>query len=120
VTPEIFASCIRKEIVDFGLEKYIDFFKKGTFEYGETDESWESVLRIYNALDEEGKQFFVRFMRYIMRDTISSVLSIIDGSSLLSKDYDEEFKLTYGQNQNDLTGYLKDHFMAQEEDAGYK
>jgi hypothetical protein len=74
---------------------------------------WPDMARLYRSLTEEQRRAFMEAVRQVVVDTMSQILGILDGSSLLAKHRDD-FHLTYGDHQNELNGDLQDYFLSPE------
>jgi len=112
MTPEEFVVSIRAEVLDQNLRAYDEILATPLPDV--KDERWRQILGQFVAMTK-GQQEAVRLLvRQSMVDTISSVLGILDGTSLLEH-YRERFALTYGEEGEKLNGDLQDFFLAEEE-----
>ncbi len=114
MTDREFVRSIKDEIFDKSLHRYFEILR--TIDRDSiTHMYWKATASLYDKLDHKGKEQLRFFARLIMEDTLSSVLSYIDGSSTFStQEEGEDFKLTSGEQV--ISGMLHDFFLATLED----
>jgi len=108
MTSEQFVSCIRKELLEMNLSMYMAEMD------GSGGVHWPRLKAFYTRLDDISRQDLSFAIRQVMVDTISNLLGILDGSSLLNE-YRDEFHLRYDGDSKDLNGQLQDLFLEAEE-----
>jgi hypothetical protein len=113
MTPEDFVSCIRREILEGNLALYKNSIARSTSGSEPGPQNWPRMAEFYRSLNNEDRQTFMAIVRQIIVDTLSNVLGILDGSTLLEK-HRGYFKLTYGDEARKLNGELQDLFLSGE------
>ncbi len=111
MTPEEFVSCIRREVLEANLATYKRDLE--TSLSNSRKSHWAKTAKFYNSLTEEQRNQFIEAVQQIMLDTLSNVLGVLDGSTLLEKHRDY-FHLTYGQTPTELNGDLQDILLSPE------
>src|SRR5688572_18606217 len=99
MTPEDFVSCIRREILEVNLALYSQDFGRPLSE----PNAWPRMTKLYQSLTEEQQAQFMEGIRQVMVDTLSNVLGILDGSTLVEH-YRGSFRLTYDNQPQKLNG----------------
>ena len=74
---------------------------------------WPQIAQLYRSLTEEQRRQFMEGIRQVIVDTLSNMLGILDGSTLLEKHRDD-FHLTYGDDPQEINGDLQDLFLSTE------
>ena len=114
MTDREFVKSIKDEIFDKSLHRYFEILR--TIDRDSiTHMYWKATASLYDKLDHKGREQLRFFARLIMEDTLSSVLSYLDGSSTFAtQEESEDFKLTSGEQV--ISGMLHDFFLATLED----
>lgn len=99
-------------LYELGVKEGLEIYQ-GIYETPESDEvtdpHYKKALNFYNRISEEDKVVLMKIIEQTMVDTISSMLSIIDGSTPLDDDDSVEPKLLL--NSMDTEGELQDLFL---------
>jgi hypothetical protein len=111
MTPEEFISCIRHEVLEDSLTMYREHLDRSLS--GTEKVYWPRMAEFYRSLSDEQRQQFLEAIRQVMVDTLSNVMGILDGSTLLEQHRDF-FHLTYGNERQELNGDLQDLFLSSE------
>jgi hypothetical protein len=72
------------------------------------DPYWKSSLAMYEKMSEESKKVFFNIIRQIEIDTVSNILALLDGVTVL-EGQDGDFVLKLGDEK--LNGDLQDLFL---------
>lgn len=104
---EIFVRSLYETIVKENLELY-KYMYGTTNVTPKTDGYWKEATSLYDGLNDEQKNTFMRIIEQTMIDTISNMLGVIDGSSTL-KDCPVEPELLLDSNGTE--GELQDLFL---------
>lgn len=80
------------------------------------DPVWQGILPIYKNLSEEQQIAFFLFLRMIQVSTMSHILGILDGTTVLTKNI-EKFILKITDEEETMSGNLQDIFFEMEEDG---
>ncbi|MGO4368781.1 hypothetical protein [Pseudomonas sp. PAB10] len=115
MNPKDFVIGLKTTVVDENILIYKDLFSNTPIEDA-TDAYWKRALTLFNSLPIEQREVFFEIIRQTMVDTTSNILGIMDGVSTFDG-ADDEFSLTYGKNNDTLTGDLQSLFLAEEEKA---
>lgn len=108
---EDFVSALRNELMGDLLNQYKEIYKSPHKEA--TDSFYKESITLYNSLNGNQRDILFSIKRQVIVDTISSMLAIIDGISMLSvQDEMLELKEKGGPT---LSGELQDIFLVQEE-----
>lgn len=113
MTPQEFVSCIRREVLEQNLALYHQNLNRSLSPANAQEVHWPRMAELYQSLNEEQRLQFIEGIRLVMVDTLSNVLGILDGSTLLEKHRDY-FHLTYGEEPQKLNGELQDFFLSSE------
>jgi hypothetical protein len=113
MTPQQFISCIRTEILQQNFAIYQSMYSENNLS-GPKSQYWKQMAAFYASLNEGQRKQFEIAARQIMVDTISNMLGVLDGTSILEK-YRDEFHLTYNGDENQINGNLQDYFLAAEQ-----
>jgi len=113
MTPQDFVECIRREILEANLELYCQTLERSLSEPKISDELWRGTGDLYRSLDTDHRRQMIGTIRQVMVATLSNVLGVLDGSSLLERHRDY-FHLTYGTAPTELNGELQDPFLSTE------
>lgn len=113
MTPQEFVLCIRREVLEQNLVAYRQNLERPALITTGRDTQWPRMAELYQSLTEEQRRQFVEGVRQVMVDTLSNVLGILDGSTLLEKHRDY-FHLTYGDDPQAINGELQDLFLSSE------
>jgi len=106
MSPEDFTQIIKKEILTSLSNNYKDLIEKGSLK-----DYWPNMFNFCRSLNDKQKEDFLKIIEQVMIDVISNFFGILDGNCLL-KSYDDNFLLTYGDNQEPLNGMLQDYFLS--------
>jgi hypothetical protein len=112
MTPQDFVSCVRREVLEANLALYRQNLGRSVQSSAEPHTFWPKMTELYQSLTEEQRRQFVEGIRQVMVDTLSNVLGILDGSTLLEH-HRGYFHLTYGDEPHELNGELQDLFLSQ-------
>lgn len=113
MTPEEFVACIRRAVLDDNLAAYRRYLEPATAATTGPHSEWYQVAEVYGALSDEQRGAMISVLRNAIVDTLSNVLGILDGTTLLAT-YRERFRLTYGDDQQQLNGDLQDLLLSEE------
>ncbi len=102
-----FVESLYESIVKENLQLYKNLFET-TNSTSTSDEYWKEAIGFYDTLTVENKDKLMKIIEQTMKDTISNMLGVIDGSSTL-KDCSLEPKLLL--NSIDTRGELQDSFL---------
>ena len=94
MTPDDFVACLRREVLERNLAAYRTSVANAV-DKGAGANHWPRMAELDRSLGEEQRSEFLVAIRQVMIDTLSHVLGILDGSSLLEH-YRDYFHLTYG------------------------
>jgi hypothetical protein len=75
---------------------------------------WQAGMTVYKKLGEEERALMFRFLGMVAKDTVSSVLAILDGVVFVEG---QEAPLALTHNGAALSGDLQDIFLEEMEDA---
>ena len=78
------------------------------------EDAWADVLEALSGLTPEIKSKIAVFATQMCVDSVSHVLGILDGTSIL-ENHRDEFKLTYGKSKKTLNGDLQTYFLTERE-----
>jgi hypothetical protein len=112
ITPKDFVIGLKTTVVDENIGIYKQLFSNTTIKDA-ADESWKRALTLFNSLPTEQREVFFEVIRQTMVDTTSNILGIMDGVSTING-VNAEFLLTYGIDNEALTGDLQSLFLAEE------
>jgi hypothetical protein len=113
VTPQEFSACLRREVIDQNVKVYDRLLTAPPADV--RDDRWRAVAAAYTTMNKEQQTAVRTLVRRVMIDTVSTLLGILDGSSLLDR-HREDFRLTYGKDRTTLNGDLQDYFLADVEE----
>jgi len=108
---EKFAQEIFQEVVIDFYNIYTELLRTELEEV--TDNSLKNGIKLFSILSENHQKVLIQLMIRASIDATSTVLGIIDGTTILSNTW-EEFELIY--NNEVINGFLQDHFLALVED----
>lgn len=91
--PETFVKEIIEVIIQDNIEIYKDIFETTNLS-DVTDEYWKQAIPFYKSLTDEKKQVLFKIIRQVQVDTLSNVLSILDGKTFL-ENQEEDLELKY-------------------------
>jgi putative transposase len=112
MNPETFVARVRSTIVDQNVAAYKELFQSTAPETAK-DSHWRRALTLYTALSEPERAVLFEIMRQTTIDSVSNVLGILDGTSMIGESQ-EAFVLTTSDNQK-INGNLQDLFLEAEE-----
>ena len=113
MNPQEFISCIRREVLDANLAMYKQGFEHSASITTKQDSRWPRMATLYQSLTEQQQVQLMEAIRQVMEDTLSNVLGILDGSTLL-ENHRGSFHLTYDDKPEELNGELQDIFLSRE------
>lgn len=113
MTPQEFVSRIRSEVLEQNLAIYCQNLEDPRSTTIGRGAHWPRMAELYQSLTEDQRRLFVEGVRQVMVDTLSNVLGILDGSTLLGQHRDC-FHLTYGGDHEVINGELLDLFLSHE------
>ena len=113
MSPQDLVNCIREEIIKQNLIVYDELLARPPDQV--SDDHWRSVVRAYSTMSEEQQVSLRMLAKQAMVDTVSNLLGVLDGTSLL-QNYRDDFVLKYGSSGDKLNGDLQDFFLASLED----
>src|SRR5947207_10125305 len=113
MNPQEFVSCVRREIMEANLTMYRQELERSVSTKTVRDSHWPQMAALYQSLTEEQRRQFVEGIRQVMVDTLSNVLGVLDGSTLLEKHRDY-FHLSYGDDPQKINAELQDLFLSPE------
>ena len=113
MTPQQLIACIRAEVLDQNMADYQSMLCENSLS-GPKSQYWKQMAMFNMSLNDEQRRQFEFAIRQVMVDTISNMLGILDGTSILEK-YREEFSLKYGDDEKELNGDLQDFFLSEEQ-----
>ena len=108
---KLFIQQLRAEVLEQNLRLYDEILKVPLSTV--TDPQWRRIRSAYDRLDPEQRDAVRVFVRQAVSGTLSNLLGILDGSSLLSG-FREYFSLQYGFRKEKLNGSLQDEFLSGE------
>lgn len=114
MTPQEFVACVQKEVIHRNLAAYEDVVS--TQPERVTDAVWQQIQQAYLSMNEDQRSALRLIARQAMIDTTSTILGILDGTTLL-ENYRENFCLSYGSSSQRLNGDLQDYFLASLEET---
>lgn len=79
-----------------------------------TDSYWKESLEMYKHLSGKEKRVFLNVIRQIGIDTVSTILALLDGVTLLDGQEDD-FILKFEKTNEKLNGDLQDLFLEYDE-----
>ena len=115
MNPEQFVNMIRQAVIDDNVATYKDLFENTSIQDA-TDQYWIRALGLFHELSDEDKETFLKIIRQVSLDTISSVFAIFDGVSC-QDDIHGNFSLRFDSESDNLNGDLQDILLELEEDA---
>ena len=115
MTPEQFVSCMRIEILEASLADYRNDLERSLTTADRRGTHWPRMADFYASLSPEQRERFFDITRQVIVDTLSTVLGVLDGSTLLKK-YRDDFHLTYGDGSRQLNGDLQSIFLGELQD----
>jgi hypothetical protein len=113
ITPKDFVIGLKTAVVEENICIYRQLFANTTI-HDATDEYWKRALTLFNSLPTEQREVFFEVIRQTMLDTTSNLLGIMDGVSTI-EGVNDAFSLTYGIDNDTLTGDLQSLFLAEEQ-----
>ena len=105
---EQFVKDIFDTLVNDSTNTYKELFDS-TVINEKTVDYWKNSLMLYNSLDQNQKRIFLRVIKQITIDTISSIFSVFDGVSALKEHGCYDVKVTI--NGEDTENELQDSFL---------
>ncbi|WP_024677808.1 hypothetical protein [Pseudomonas syringae] len=105
MNPKQFVTGLKTNIIDGNMSIYKELFLNTPIE-STTDEYWKRALVLFQDLSTEQQAAFFEIITQIMIDTASNILGVIDGVNSID-DENNEFFLTYGDDNNALNGDLQ-------------
>ena len=104
---EKFVKNLYNTIVNEGSTMYLKLYEN-TQVTEETINYWKNALNLYHSLDNIHKEVFMDIIKQTIIDTVSSLLGILDGTSILAQD---EMTLDIKINGIDTENELQDMFL---------
>lgn len=98
---------LRKTVIEENLATYQNLLSTTKEAH---DPVWKGILPIYNNLNEDQKEAFIKFLRIVEVNTLSHVLGILDGTSSYAE-INENLILISDQNDEKINGDLQDIFL---------
>jgi hypothetical protein len=114
MTPQHFISSIRSEVLEQNWADYQSALREESVS-GSTSQYWPKMAKFNLSLNQEQRKQFEMTIRQVMVDTISNILGILDGTSILEH-YRGDFNLTYSDDKKQLNGDLQTFFLAAEQE----
>jgi len=111
MTPKDFVACLRREVLEANLTLYRQNLGRSSPALAEPQTLWPKMTELYQSLTEEQRRQFMEGIRQVMVDTLSNVLRILDGSTMLEH-HRGYFHLTYDDELRELNGELQDLFLS--------
>lgn len=109
MTAEIFADGIKEEIIEDTLENYervLDEIK----ERGKLLPVYQRIGAIYDKLSEEEKDDFFDFLEFTMNETVSSMLALLEGETMLEDQEDRLKLVTERSNKDEVADGAGEYF----------
>jgi hypothetical protein len=114
MTPQQFVSNIRSEVLEQNWATYQSVLSEESLS-GSVSQYWPQMAKFSLSLNQEQRKQFEMAIRQVMVDTISNILGILDGTSILEH-YRGDFNLTYNDDKKQLNGDLQTFFLAAEQE----
>jgi membrane-bound ClpP family serine protease len=111
MTPKELVDALKAELVDGSVEVYRDLLEE-TDEREVSDAYWKRLLALYDSLSSEHKEALLQVMRQVAVDTVSNVLGVLDGSSVLESAPEQLYLAVDSNRTKRLNGELQDEFLA--------
>lgn len=113
-----------KSPIDFTTSLHVKVVDENTIIYqqllssdpAQAKGAWQQMIQLFATLDQSQKEAFVRLMRQVSVDTVSSVLLVMDENSM-EQEPENQLRLFNGANEL-VSGDLQDLFLAEEESKG--
>lgn len=115
MNPEELVACMRRDVLETTLAIYRRYLEHPTGATSGAHSEWARIAEIYGSLSDEQRSAMMAVLRIAIVDTLSAVFGILDGTTLIEK-YRETFRLTYGDDAQQLNGDLQDLFLSEEAD----
>jgi len=112
-TPTDFISELHARVVD---ENTIIYQQLLSANPAQAKGAWQQMIQLFATLDQSQKDAFVRLLRQVSVDSVSSVLLVIDENSM-AREAENQLRLFNGVNKL-VSGDLQDSFLAEEERKG--
>lgn len=112
-TSSEFTSNLHLQVVEEGARLYQQML---TSDPAQAKGTWQQMIQLFATLDPSQKEAFVRLMRQVRVDTVSSVLLVMDENSM-EQEPENQLRLFNGANEL-VSGDLQDLFLAEEESKG--
>lgn len=113
---ELIAKEIKNVILIENFKRYFDTLEKSGQEPFKNS-NWRKAQLLYNSLDESNRDDLKEFIKMIMIETVSEVLSFVDGIATF-EEQKYPFELMY--NGTKVSGSLQEYLLMDIEDNGFK
>ena len=110
---EVFVSGLREAVVEENIAIYRQIFSETALSSA-TDPYWQRALHLYANLTVEEREVLFEIMKQVAMDTVSNVLGVIDGVSVLGG-MSQPLELRSGADV--LSGDLQSQFLVLDEQA---
>jgi len=107
MTNKEFVKIIRNRVLYNILEHYNSIINS-RLENCPTDTS-KHFFEFFNSMSDGDKEILCKLNKFVIVDTISTLLGILDGTTIL-REHREDFSLTYGDQPERINRYLLDYF----------
>ncbi len=109
MTTDAFIDGLVKSVIDDNMAYYRETFEKHSIsQNSELIPEWSGAVEVYKSLDNEKRAALEAFIQLVMNDTVSSLLSLIDGNSML-EGQSNPLELKLGRKK--ISGELQDLFL---------
>jgi len=108
--PIEFVEKIRESVIDSNVQIYRNLFQNTSLDQVK-DPYWVNALSFFNSLDIKQKEVLFSIIRQVEVDTVSNIFGILDGTSTLYDNQEEEFVLSTDSGAIKISGDLQDIFL---------
>lgn len=115
MTEEAIAKEIKNEILVNNFKRYFDTLEDSCQEPFKNS-SWRKAQLLYNSLNYTNRENLLEFVKMIMIETVSDILSFVDGTATF-KNQQHPFELMC--NGKKVSGSLQEYLLMDLEDNGF-
>lgn len=105
-----FVEKIRESVIDSNNQTYRKLFQNTLLDQVK-DPYWVKALSLFNSLNIEQREVLFSIIRQVEVDTVSNIFGILDGTSTLYDNQEEEFVLSTDSGAIKISGDLQDIFL---------